>query len=52
MGQRFDDLEELDHRARPAVADEQRQGRRPAALLMNEVDIDVLDRGGELREAV
>jgi hypothetical protein len=52
MGQRFDDVEEFDDRARPAMADDQWQGRRPAALLVNEVQVDTIDGGIVVREPV
>ena len=52
MGQRFDDFSELRDGARPAMADEQRQGRRTAALFADEMDVDVVDRRGEVSKAV
>ena len=52
MGQRLDDVEELDDRSGPAMADDQRHGRRPAALFVNEVQVDAVYGGGELGEAV
>ena len=52
VGKRTDDIEELDDGSRPAVGDDQRQGVRVAALLVNEVDVDPVDRRREVGKAV
>ena len=52
VGQRADDLQQLDDRARPAVRHDQRQRvlvRRPH---VDEVDVDPVDLGRELRQRV
>ena len=51
-GQGFDGLPELEMAARPAVGDQQRALALRLADHVDEVDVEVLDRGGELREAV
>ena len=50
--QRFDDLVELDDRARPTVRDHQWACLRMWRALMNEVNVDSVDRRDELVEAV
>ena len=47
-----DDFEELDHRAGPAVRDDQRQRALVARLDVDEVDVEPVDLGLELREGV
>ncbi len=48
MSQRLDDLDKFRHRSGPAVGNQQRQRRRTAALLVNEMDVDPFDRRGEV----
>jgi hypothetical protein len=50
--QRADGLQQLDHRAGPAVGDEQRQRVRVGRLDVEEVDVDPVDLGRELRQRV
>jgi hypothetical protein len=50
IGERFDDLELLDHGARPSVGDEQRQRVRLAGPAVDEVDVDAVDVRHELRQ--
>ena len=52
MGQRLYDLEKLDDRARPAMADEERHRIGPATLLMDEMQVEPVHRRRELREPV
>ena len=46
----LDHLQELDHRARPAVGDDQRQRVRVRRADVQEVDAEAVDRGLELAE--
>ena len=50
IGERIDDLELLDRRARPPVRDDQRQGVLVLGANVNEVDVDPVDLGDEVRE--
>ena len=43
IGQRRDDLEELDHRAWPAMGDDDRQGVRVRRADVQEVDVEAVD---------
>jgi hypothetical protein len=52
VGEQGDDLVELEHRARPAVREQQRHRRRALTLLVNEVHIDAGQGHGELRERI
>ncbi len=52
VGQRADDVEHLDDRAGPAVRDDQRQRVRVRRLGLDEVDVEAVDLGQELRERV
>jgi hypothetical protein len=52
IGQRLDDLQLLEHRARPAVRDDYRQGVRVARADADEVNVQPLDHRHELRESV
>ena len=52
IGQRLDDLELLDDRARPAVRDDHRQRILVLRADVQEVDVDAVDLGEELRERV
>ena len=52
MRQRFENLHELEHGAGPAVAYEQRRRRRAAAPQVDVVEVQPVDAGGELGEAV
>ena len=52
IGERLDDLELLDHRARPAVRHDQRQGVFVLRPDVDEVDVEAVDLGDELRIAV
>ncbi len=52
IGERPDDLAELDDRARPAVRDDQRQRVLAGRADVQEVDVQAVDLGAELREAV
>jgi hypothetical protein len=52
VGERADDLEQLEHRAGPAVRDDQRQGVVVPRLDVDEVDAEPVDLGHELRERV
>ena len=51
-GQRLDRLEQLDHRARPAVGHDQRQRVLVLGAHVDEVDVDPVDLGDELRQRV
>ena len=52
VGQRADDLEQLNHRAGPAVRDDQRQRVRVRRPHVDEVDVLAVDLGLELRQRV
>ena len=52
IGQRTDDLQLLDDRARPSMRDDQRQGFRMGRADVNEVDIQPINFGDELGQAV
>ena len=50
VGERADDLELLDDRARPAVRDDQRQGALVLRADVDEVDVHSVDLGDEVRQ--
>ncbi len=52
VGERADRLEQLDHRAGPAVRHDQRQGVLVLGFDVDEVDVDPVDLGRELRERI
>ena len=52
IGERADGLEQLDHRARPAVGHDQRQRVLVLRLDVDEVDLDPVDLGRELGKSV
>ena len=52
VGERADDPEHLDNRARPAVRDDQRQRVLVSRLDVDEVDAEAVDLGLELRQPV
>ena len=52
VGQRADGLEELDDRAGPAVGHDQRQRVLVTRLDVDEVDVDPVDGGRELRQRI
>jgi hypothetical protein len=52
VGERADRLEQLDHRARPAVGHDQRQRVLVIGLRVDELDLHAIDLGRELRECV
>jgi hypothetical protein len=52
IGQRTDDLHLLDDRTRPAMRDDHRQGVLVPGTHVNEVDVDAVDLGDELRQSV
>ena len=52
VGQRADGLEQLDHRAGPAVRHDQRQRVLVLGAHVDEVDLDPVDLGRELRKRV
>jgi hypothetical protein len=52
VGEGADDLEQLDHRAGPAVGHEQRQRVLVGRADVEEVDVDPVDLGRELRQRV
>ena len=52
VGERADGLEQLDHRARPAVRHDQRQRVLVRRLHVDEVDVHPVDLGLELRQRV
>ena len=52
VGQWVDDLQLLDDRARPAVVDDQRQRVLVLRPNVNEMDVEPIDLGDELREGV
>ena len=49
IGERLDDLQLLDDRARPPVGDDQRQRVLVLGAQMDEVNVDAVDLGRELR---
>ena len=49
VGERLDDLQLLDDRARPPVGDDQRQRILVLRANMDEVDVQSIDLGDELR---
>src|SRR5262252_9824159 len=52
IGQRIDDLQLLDHRAWPPVRDDQRQGIFVFGTNVNEMNVEAVDLGDELRQGV
>jgi hypothetical protein len=52
MRQRLDDVQEFEHRSRPAMAEDQRARRWARTVDAIEMDVDVFDLRGELRKAV
>ena len=52
IGERADGLEQLEHRAGPAMRHDQRQGVRDARADVDEVDVHAVDRRHELRQGV
>ena len=52
LGEQRDQLVELEHRARPAVREQQRHRVGSPARLVDEMQVDAADRHLELREAV
>ena len=52
IGQRLDDLQLLDDRAGPAVIDDERQRVLVLRTDVDEVDVEAVDLGHELRERV
>jgi len=52
IGERPDDLELLDDRARPAVGDNHRQGIWMAGANLDEMNVQPIDLGHELRQGV
>ena len=52
IDQRLDHLVELDDRARPAMGDDQRHRAGMRRARMDEMDVEPVDRGGELRKAI
>lgn len=52
VGQGLDHLVELDHRARPAMGDDQRHRVRMRRTDMQEVNAETVDIGRELRKAI
>ena len=50
LGERIDDLQLLDRRARPPVRDDQRQRVLVLGANVDEVDVDPVDLGDEVRE--
>ena len=52
VGERADDLEQLEDRTGPAVRDDQRQRACVRRLHVDEVDVFPVDLGGELRQRV
>jgi hypothetical protein len=52
VGERFDDLVELDDGSGPAVGDQQREGVVLRGSLMDEMDVQAVDFGGEMVEPV
>src|SRR3546814_7742145 len=52
IGQRLDDLQLLDDRSRPAVGDDDRQGILMLRTSVDEVNVELVDLGDEVREGV
>jgi hypothetical protein len=52
VGQRADDLQLLEHRARPSVRDDQRHRIGVARTHVDEVDVEPVDSGHELRVGI
>ena len=52
VGQRADRVDQLDHRARPAMDHDQRQRALVRRLDVDEVDVDAIDLGQELRQRI
>jgi hypothetical protein len=52
VGERVDDLQLFDDRARPAVVDEERQRVVVLRADVNEVDVQPIDLGAELGQGV
>ena len=52
IGQRLDHLVEFDHRARPAMGDDQRHRFRMRRADVQEMNVEPVDLGGELRKAI
>ena len=52
VGERTDDLEQLEHRARPAMGHDHRQGIGMLRANVNEVDVEAVDLGDELRQGI
>src|SRR3546814_16809551 len=52
IGQRLDDLQLLDDRSRPAVGDDDRQGILMLRTSGDEVNVELVDFGDEVREGV
>ena len=52
IGQAWDDVQELEHRARPAVQEQERHGLRPGAGNVQTVQVDPVQRHLELREGI
>ena len=52
IDQRFDHLVELDDRTGPAMGDDQRHGPGVRRAHVEEMDVESVDLGGELREAI
>ena len=52
IGQWIDDLQLLDDRARPAVRDDKRQRIFMLRANVNEVDVESIDLGDELRQGL
>jgi hypothetical protein len=52
VGEQVDDLQLLDERAGPSVADDERQRTLALRAHVDEVDVNVVDLGDELRDGV
>ena len=52
IGQRIDDLQLLDDRARPSVRDDEWQCILVSRPNVNEMDVQAIDLGDELRQGV
>ena len=52
VGERIDDLQLLDDRARPSVRDDERQGILVLRADVDEVDVEAVDLGDEMREGL
>jgi hypothetical protein len=52
IGERLDDLQLLDDRAGPAVGDDQREGVLVLRADVDEMDVEAVDLGRELRQRV